>query len=119
MCVLCVLFYSVQALLGDRDAGDEADTRGTLKVLREAEVLHTRMQECNLDKLLMEESASGVEDVYQLSDNRISCLLAEVQFLTEADAVQVRMQPPTVQTPLSLPPSLSHTQKPLSFCERS
>jgi len=91
----------LQGLLSEREAGDEADTASTLKVLREAEVLHTRMQECNIDKLMMEESGSGngveggagkdfgkVDEIYQLSDNRISCLLAEVQFLTEADAAQ-------------------------------
>eukprot|EP00213_Chloropicon_mariensis_P007598 CAMPEP_0197473020 /NCGR_PEP_ID=MMETSP1309-20131121/4311_1 /TAXON_ID=464262 /ORGANISM="Genus nov. species nov., Strain RCC998" /LENGTH=516 /DNA_ID=CAMNT_0043011917 /DNA_START=176 /DNA_END=1723 /DNA_ORIENTATION=+ len=85
--------------LREQSVLEEADTSSVLKVLREAEVLHTRMQECNIDKLIMEENGRSngehgsaesvqVEEVFQLSDNRISCLLAEVQFLTEVDNKQ-------------------------------
>ena len=79
--------------LGGLRALDDGDASSVMKVLREAEVLHSRVRECAFGKLMADEGGAGdgtegserAEDVFQLSDNRISCLLAEVQFLTECD----------------------------------
>ncbi|QDZ18674.1 hypothetical protein HOP50_02g11770 [Chloropicon primus] len=89
----------LQQSLRNLSVADGDDASRLLKVLREAEVLHSRIQECTIDKLMMDENGSSegvpggkdserVEEVFQLSDSRISCLLAEVQFLTEVDKKQ-------------------------------
>ena len=73
----------LQDRLEKEQLADETDISNVVKALREAEVLHTRMQECTIDKLMMEENGNGaptqgggedsarIEDIYQVSEKTI------------------------------------------------
>lgn len=77
-----------------------AHLKGLGLMLGEFQVLYDRMQDCTVGRLLSEENASEgssgasgasngapgserMEELFQLSDNRITCLLAEVQLISK------------------------------------
>lgn len=83
-CQICLLFVFQKLFQQEKQNNEYANT-AMRKLLHQCEVLHNRLQECNInlvdeDKLVINPSSSTTAFDLQTSDNRISLLLSEVVF---------------------------------------
>lgn len=82
-----------EKLLQQEKQNKEREKVARRKLLHECEILHNRLQECNMnllneaeDKLVMDSSSvQDALDLLAISDNRIELLLAEAQLLAQDD----------------------------------